>query len=286
MRRNTDTEQAGQSARGTGSRAWRERAVVDPLLIFIAVGVVGALFIVTSLIFPSGGAAPASPVPITPYPTVPAVTTPVTVATPTPTVTPVDPNRPSVELWVMSYCPFGTQAETVMKPVADLLGTKADIRVRYLASVTGTTVDSIQSLHGPFEAEEDLRQACIQKYFPASFWTYLSRFNSQCYPTSHTSQTASTCSHTVMSGLGITAATIDACATGSEGIGLIRADQLSGASKGINASPTLLIKGVKFTGGMSPNGWKTAICNAFVTPPTQCSTGLSTTGAAATGSCG
>jgi hypothetical protein len=260
---------------------------VDPLLIFVAVGVVGVLFIAAHLLLPATGA-PSAPQPtsVTPYPTVPAVTTPATIPTVTPTVTPVDPNRPAVELYVMSYCPFGTQAETVMKPVADLLGSKADIKVRYLTSVTGTTVDSGQALHGPFEAEEDLRQVCIQKYYPASFWSYLSRFNSQCYPTSHTSSTASTCSHTVMSGLGITATTIDACATGSEGIGLIRADQLSGASKGINASPTLLIKGVKYTGAMSPNAWKTAICNAFVTPPTQCSTALSGTATAATGSCG
>lgn len=287
MLRNTDTERAGQPGRETGSRAWRERAIMDPLLVFVSVGVVGVLFIAASLIFPSIGAAPASPpVPVTPYPTAPVVTTPVTIATPTPTVTPVDPNRPSVELYVMSYCPFGVPAETTMKPVADLLGTKADIKVRFLTSVTGTTVDSVQSLHGPHEAEEDLRQACIQKYYPASFWSYLSRFNSQCYPTSRTSATASTCSHTVMSGLGIAAATIDTCATGPEGIGLLRADQLSSASKGINGSPSLLIKGVKYTGAMSSNAWKNAICNAFVTKPAECSTALSGTATTATGSCG
>ena len=287
MRRNTDTGRAGRQARGTGSQAWRERAVVDPLLIFVAVGVVGVLFIAAHLVLPPEGApSPSQPVTVTPYPTVPVVTTPATIPTATPTVTPVDPNRPAVDLYVMSYCPYGTQAETVMKPVADLLGTKADIRIRYLTQVTGTTVDSVQSLHGPFEAEEDLRQACIQKYYPASFWTYISRFNTQCYPTSHTSSTASTCSHTVMSGLGIPAATIDACSTGSEGIGLLKTDQISSASKGVNASPTLFIKGVKYTGAMSPNAYKNAICKAFVTPPAECSTALSGTATAASGSCG
>ncbi|MDD1653411.1 MAG: hypothetical protein LUQ64_02580 [Methanomicrobiales archaeon] len=260
---------------------------MDPLIFFIAIGAVGALLIVVSLILPPGSSPVASPpASDTPYPTMAPVTTPVTTTTTVPVTTPADPNRPAVDLYVMSYCPYGTQAETVMKPVADLLGTKADIRIRYLTSVTGSTVDSVQSLHGPFEAEEDLRQVCIQKYYPSLFWSYLSRFNSQCYPTSHTSTTASTCSHTVMSGLGILAATIDPCATGPEGIGLLRTDQVSSASKGVNASPTLFIKGVKYTGGMSPNAYKTAICKAFITPPSECSTALSGTATAATGSCG
>ena len=52
---------------------------------------------------------------------------------------PVKTALPVVELYVMAFCPYGTQAEGVMKPVVDLLGSKADIRVRYITSVTGTT---------------------------------------------------------------------------------------------------------------------------------------------------
>jgi hypothetical protein len=276
-------------AREKEPRAWRTRAVVDPLFIFVAMGAVGFLFIVASLVMPPAsapaGSQPAAP---TPLATTPAVTTPATttVITPVTTTTPVDPNRPYVDLYVMSYCPYGTQAETIMKPVVDLLGTKTDIRIRYLTQVTGTTVESVQSLHGPFEAEEDLRQICIQKYSPTLFWTYVARFNSQCYPTSHTSATASTCSHTVMSGLGIDGTRIDTCATGSEGIGLLKTDQVSSAQKGVNASPTLFIKGVKYTGAMSPNAYKQAICKTFITQPTACQTALSGTATAASGSCG
>jgi hypothetical protein len=287
MRRNTTTGRCSTSARETGWQAWKTRAVVDPLFIFIAMGAVGILFIVASLVMPQGTVpAVSQPATVTPYPTVPVVSTPATTPTAIPTTTPADPNRPAVDLYVMSYCPYGTAAETAMKPVVDLLGSKADFRIRYLTQVTGSTVDSVQSLHGPFEAEEDLRQVCIQKYNPALFWTYVARFNSQCYPTSHTSATASTCSHTVMSGLGIPAAIIDACSTGSEGIGLLKTDQVSSASRGVNASPTLFIKGVKSTAAMSPNAYKQAICKAFITPPTECATALSGTATAASGSCG
>ena len=58
----------------------------------------------------------------------------------------------------MSFCPYGTQAETAMLPVVNLLGAKATITVQYIANVSGTTAASVVSLHGPSEAMEDLRQ--------------------------------------------------------------------------------------------------------------------------------
>lgn len=71
---------------------------------------------------------------------------------------PIKTERPVAELYVMAFCPYGTQAESVMKPVAALFGSKADIRVRYITTITGTTVGSVRSLHGTSEAQEDLRQ--------------------------------------------------------------------------------------------------------------------------------
>ena len=98
------------------------------------------------------------------------------------TPAPVKSARPAVDLYVMAFCPYGTQAETVMSPVAELLGSRADIRIRYITTVTGTTVDSVDSLHGPSEAQEDLRQVCINKYYPEKYWAYLKTFNDACYP--------------------------------------------------------------------------------------------------------
>ena len=45
--------------------------------------------------------------------------------TPSQEITKTD--KPNVELFVMSFCPYGVQAETAMKPVVDLLGDSADI---------------------------------------------------------------------------------------------------------------------------------------------------------------
>ena len=71
--------------------------------------------------------------------------------------------RPSVELFVMSFCPYGVQAENAMGPVVDLLGSKADIKIRFIATVNGATPDTVRSLHGLSEAKEDLRQLCIMR---------------------------------------------------------------------------------------------------------------------------
>ena len=41
-------------------------------------------------------------------------------------------DKPELRFFVMSFCPYGNQIEDVIKPVADLLGDKADIRPGYI----------------------------------------------------------------------------------------------------------------------------------------------------------
>lgn len=41
-------------------------------------------------------------------------------------------NRPEFQFFVMSFCPYGNQIEASLKPVAELLGDKADIRPQYI----------------------------------------------------------------------------------------------------------------------------------------------------------
>ena len=207
-------------------------------------------------------------------------------ATPAPTPTPVKTDRPVVELYVMSFCPYGKQAETAMKPVADLLGTRADFRVLYITQVAGVTVDSIESLHGPVEVQEDLRQACIEKNARDKFWGYLDGFNAACSSLAGNASAAAACSTKVSSSLGIAPASIDSCATLPEGITLLSSDEASAVRAGATASPTLLINGVTYSGARTPEAYKQAICGSFTTPPAGCGTNLSTQTAAAGGSCG
>ena len=210
-----------------------------------------------------------------------------TSGTPIPTPSPVMTARPSVDLYVMAFCPYGTQAESAMKPVVNLLGTKADIRLRYITTVRGSTVDSVQSLHGLPEAQEDLRQVCIQKYYPQKFWDYLESFNARCYSLSQNPAGLNACWRNTTTSMGIDTEAIETCATGSDGLGMLMEDETNAGQDGATASPTLFINGVKYSGARTPEAYKQAICNSFDAAPPECGTILAASQqTASAGGCG
>jgi glutaredoxin len=203
-------------------------------------------------------------------------------ATPQATTAPVKSARPTVDLYVMSFCPYGTQAETAMGPVVDLLTSKADIRIRYITTISGTTVDSVNSLHGPAEAKEDLRQICINKYYPGQTWSYIKTFNEQCYPSWQNATALASCQKNTLAALSLDSAKIDTCSQGTEGLDLLTADEAAAGKDGATASPMLFINGVLYSGARTPDAYKQAICNSFDTAPAECSTVLSSTSSSGT----
>ena len=202
------------------------------------------------------------------------------------TPAPVRSARPAVDMYVMSFCPYGTQAEKVMSPVVKLLGSKADIRIRYITSVTGTTVDSIDSLHGAAEAKEDLTQVCINKYYPDKFWAYLDAFDDTCYPSWQNTAALETCRKNTTASLAFDDTRIATCSQGPEGIALLKADEAAAATVSATASPMLFVNGVEYSGARTPEAFKEAICNSFDTVPSECSTALSSASTSASGGCG
>jgi protein-disulfide isomerase len=193
---------------------------------------------------------------------------------------------PTAQLFVMAFCPYGIQAEDAMKPVVDLLGNKANIEVHFIANVGGTTPDTVQSLHGTVEAQEDLRQVCIIKYYDEkTYWNYMMAINANCSSVYNDATSYTTCWQNAANKAGISVTKIDTCSKGSEGVSLLKADDDFASQNGISGSPTLIINGVKYSGSRTPDAFKEAICNAFTTAPSECSQQLSQTGTAATGGC-
>jgi hypothetical protein len=174
-----------------------------------------------------------------------------------------------------------------MAPVIGLLGTKADIVVRYITTISGTTIDSVKSLHGPIEAKEDLRQLCIAKYYPQELWPYLTDFNKNCQSTLKNASSAAACGANVTVKLTIDSQKIETCASGSEGIALLKADEAITNNLKVTGSPTLIINGQQYSGQRTPDAFKQFICARFETPPAECSVNLSAQAAATgSGSCG
>lgn len=203
------------------------------------------------------------------------------------TSVPVKSARPAVDLYVMSFCPYGTQAEAVMQTVVGLLGEHADFKVRYITEVNGATINSVSSLHGPGEAEEDAFQLCVQKNYPAVSWEYLRLFNDQCYPLWQNSNALAACRKNVTAILKIDHDAMAGCVSGAFAIELLRADSADSARAGAYSSPTLLVNGVKYYDARTPEAYKQFICNSFTTAPGECSTVLSSAQATASaGACG
>ncbi|MDI6798711.1 MAG: DsbA family protein [Candidatus Aenigmarchaeota archaeon] len=197
-----------------------------------------------------------------------------------------DKERPEVNLFVMSFCPFGVQAENLMKPVVDLLGKKADIRVRFIANVQGNTVDSVRSLHGLSEAKEDLRQICIMKYYDQkTFWDYLMETNRNCYPIYRDADKLDACWKQAAQKFGIDTSKIETCAYGSEGLNLLKIDEELADQYSVTGSPTLIINGQRYSGTRSSESFKQAICSGFITQPSECTQTLSSSSSTTAGRC-
>ena len=176
-------------------------------------------------------------------------------------------DKPKVEAFVFSYCPYGLQFEKALAPVYTLLKNKADINLVFIGA-----------MHGEYEKQESLRQLCIQKnYGKDKLWTYLNKFMVDSAIGSCSSNEA--CSkplvEAIMKGLSIDVAKINACMP-ADGFTLYNADGARAQALGIGGSPTFVINGVEVSVGRTPDAIKKVVCDAFTTSPAECSQTLST----------
>ncbi len=205
---------------------------------------------------------------------------------PQPTTVPKT-DKPKVELFVMSFCPYGVQAEKAMDPVVKLLGERADIDVRFIASIEGDDLNNVKSLHGAIEGIEDARQLCVAKnYEEVIFWKYVNNINEDCYPIYRKGDDVyKECWEKAARDAGVNINKINSCLD-KEGVSLISAEDTAAKGYGVSGSPSLVINGVKANPSRTPEGYKAAICDSFNSSPEECGTVLESTGdAPASGGC-
>ena len=80
----------------------------------------------------------------------------------------------NLDLFVMSYCPYGTKAETKMINYLKKKPGSFNLEIHYIVS---EQKDKITSLHGDKEVEENKRQLIIKKYYSDKFFDYLLKRN-------------------------------------------------------------------------------------------------------------
>ena len=181
---------------------------------------------------------------------------------------------PDVKLFVMSYCPFGLQAEKGFLPVYNLLKDKAKIEVYF--------VDYI--MHGKEEIDENLRQYCIQKEQKEKYYNYLSCFLragefEKCLSEAKIDgDKMNTCISQTDQKFKITQMYNDKSTwlNGSFPKFDVYADLCE--KYGVQGSPTIVINDkVVEISTRSPENFKNIICQAFNSPPAECSQTLSNT---------
>lgn len=178
-------------------------------------------------------------------------------------------DKPDVELFVMSYCPYGLQAQKGMLPVLETLGGSINFSMRYVSYI----------MHDKKEFDENIRQYCIEKEERAKYPGYLS-----CFTASALGDSAG-CGKTA----GISEAKNAACVAATDkkfaltekfkastgtyppfGI-----DQELNEKYGVQGSPTLVVNGSTLNAGRDPKSLLKAICSGFTKQPEACSAELS-----------
>ena len=216
--------------------------------------------------------------------------TPPTENTQTPPATNIPKaEKTNVKFFVMSYCPYGNQAETGLIPVYQLLKDKVTWEPHYViyANYRGGGSDyciangSYCSMHGIQEINQDIRELCIWKYETHDkFFDFLADVNTAC-----NSGNVDTCWEAVAQKYGINTAKIKDCQQ-NEGVALAKAEFELSAEYGVQGSPSVFINDAEYSGGRAAEDYKTAICSGFNTPPSECSQSLGDTSATASGGCG
>jgi len=182
--------------------------------------------------------------------------------------------KPKVELFVMSMCPYGTQAEKGLIPALETLGDKIDFDLRFVS----------YAMHGKDEVDENTVQYCIQKEEPAKLYDYL-----RCYLGSSDKGNWNAC----LTDAGINKAKITSCVSATDKEFKItelfndestwsggrypqyNVDKVLNTEYGVQGSPTLVINGEQVNVARSPSAYLGAICDAFNTAPEECDAELS-----------
>jgi ABC-type phosphate/phosphonate transport system permease subunit len=186
-------------------------------------------------------------------------------------------DRPTAELYIFSYCPYGVVTLDSFAIVGKLLSNKANMKVKFFSD-----------MHGKHELQQNMIQECIQEVDPQRYWEYASKYLKTIY-----SKCASTrdinCdkneSITLMKEVGIDVDKVMKCVE-ERGEELYNRDISDAERFGLKGSPSLVINEVHVIGfDRSPEGIKRLICSSFIAPPDECSQVLSASSPQTNGSC-
>jgi len=189
---------------------------------------------------------------------------------------------PDVKLFVMSYCPFGTQMEKGILPVLDTLKSK----IKYSLEFVDYSMHNNKATNDRKELDENLRQYCIEKNQPTKLNTYLACFlkkgqgtEASCMASAgaNAAQVA-TCMKQADTQFNVTKNFDDQSTYSGGQFPIFEVNKDDNVKYGVQGSPTLVINDVTASAaGRDSSSILKTICGAFNNPPKECAAKLSTT---------
>ncbi len=169
--------------------------------------------------------------------------------------------RPSVDLFVMTHCPYGTQAEKGFLPIARALEDKADMNIRFVHYF----------MHDQ-EYDETPRQICIREEQKAKFLDYLDCFLEGDGVDVGGYMAEGNDPELCMKRVGVDVDAVNSCIDSGDWEDYYQEDSMLSQLYGVQGSPTLVINGAQVSYGRSAASYLEGACSAFLEEPEECNT--------------
>ena len=159
---------------------------------------------------------------------------------------------PKLELFVMSQCPYGTQAVNAVAEVKKQLGSAFALDIQYIGE---GKAGSLSSMHGENEVKGDLAQVCALEQAPDKALDMMVCQNKNARAVASNWKDCA-------GELGIDTDKLASCMDGDHGQKLLAASFETARKRGADASPTMFLDGKPYEGGRRPRDIMRAICGA------------------------
>jgi hypothetical protein len=192
---------------------------------------------------------------------------------------------PTVQLFLMSNCPYGNQAENGIADVVYLFEGEIEFEPVYILSGSD---GSYNSLHGEYELNQGIREKIVYNMYGAKTWMdFVYDVNQNCFAGKTSSEAGSTidaCWKQSAEQAGVDVAAVEAEfeANFTE---IADGEVAKTSAAMVTGSPTLIMNGAVYQGARTPEEYKSWICTGFLEVPESCNESLSEEGAGAVGSC-
>lgn len=165
-------------------------------------------------------------------------------------------SKPRLDYFVMSFCPYGAPADANAGEIYKNFGNAVDVVPHYILSLDESAQNGYNSLHGPQEANQDVRELCVlQNFGKAKFFDFVLASNNDLKPDNADTNWKQTAIK-----LGLDTNIIENCWK-TKGLEMVKKEIEISEKLKVNGSPTIFVNGGKSTNRASVI--KDSLCKAF-----------------------